>query len=78
MSKEILLVDDEVAILRALQRVFTRAGYRVFICESGAAGLALLAEQPVSLIISDFRMPGILTLIETTKIMRHPIWKCHS
>ncbi|MFN6969949.1 MAG: putative bifunctional diguanylate cyclase/phosphodiesterase [Rheinheimera sp.] len=59
MSKAILLVDDEVAILRALQRVFTRAGYRVFICESGAAGLALLAEQPVSLIISDFRMPGM-------------------
>jgi len=59
MSKAILLVDDEVAILRALQRVFTRAGYRVFICESATAGLALLAEQPVSLVISDFRMPGM-------------------
>jgi EAL domain-containing protein (putative c-di-GMP-specific phosphodiesterase class I)/PleD family two-component response regulator len=57
MSKAILLVDDEVAILRALQRVFIRAGYRVFTCESAAAGLALLAEQPVSLVISDFRMP---------------------
>ncbi len=59
MSKAILLVDDEVAILRALQRVLTRAGYRVFICESAAAGLAFLAEQPVSLVISDFRMPGM-------------------
>lgn len=59
MSKAILLVDDEVAILRALQRVFTRAGYRVYTCESGAAGLELLAEQPVSLVISDFRMPGM-------------------
>ena len=45
MSKAILLVDDEVAILRALQRVFIRAGYRVFSCESAAAGLALLADQ---------------------------------
>jgi len=59
MSKAILLVDDEVAILRALQRVFVRAGYRVFTCESAAAGLSLLAEQPVSLVISDFRMPGM-------------------
>lgn len=59
MPKAILLVDDEVAILRALQRVLTRAGYRVFMCESAADGLALLAEQPVSLVISDFRMPGM-------------------
>ncbi|WP_164852300.1 putative bifunctional diguanylate cyclase/phosphodiesterase [Rheinheimera riviphila] len=59
MSKAILLVDDEVAILRALQRVLTRAGYRVFICESAAAGLDLLAQQSVSLVISDFRMPGM-------------------
>ncbi|OBP14721.1 hypothetical protein A5320_13410 [Rheinheimera sp. SA_1] len=59
MSKAILLVDDEVAILRALQRVLTRAGYRVFICESAAAGLALLEGQSVSLVISDFRMPGM-------------------
>jgi diguanylate cyclase (GGDEF)-like protein len=59
MSKAILLVDDEVAILRALQRVFTRAGYRIFTCESAAAGLELLAEQTVSLVISDFRMPGM-------------------
>jgi diguanylate cyclase (GGDEF)-like protein len=59
MSKAILLVDDEVAILRALQRVFTRAGYRIFTCESAAAGLELLTEHPVSLVISDFRMPGM-------------------
>ncbi|MBU1436368.1 MAG: EAL domain-containing protein [Gammaproteobacteria bacterium] len=59
MSKAILLVDDEVAILRALQRVLTRAGYRVSMAESGIAGLAMLAHQPVSLVISDFRMPGM-------------------
>lgn len=59
MSKAILLVDDEVAILRALQRVLTRAGYRVSMAESGVAGLAILAQQPVSLVISDFRMPGM-------------------
>lgn len=59
MPKAILLVDDEVAILRALQRVLTRAGFRVFICESAAAGLTLLTEQQVALVISDFRMPGM-------------------
>jgi EAL domain-containing protein (putative c-di-GMP-specific phosphodiesterase class I)/DNA-binding response OmpR family regulator/GGDEF domain-containing protein len=59
MSKTILLVDDEVGILRALTRVLQRGGYRVLTAENGAAGLQALVGQQVALVISDFRMPGM-------------------
>ncbi len=59
MSKTILLVDDEPPVLRALQRLLQRAGYRVFTAENGAMALAWLASQQVALVVSDFRMPGM-------------------
>lgn len=57
----ILLVDDEEAILKALQRLFRRDGYRILTATSGQEGLDVLREhgKPVSLIISDQRMPGM-------------------
>lgn len=53
----VLLVDDEVNILSALRRLFRPLGYRIHTAESGPAGLAILEEEPVDLVISDMRMP---------------------
>lgn len=55
----ILLVDDEPSITKALRRLFRKDGYRIFTASSGKEGLDQLkkAEGPVSLIISDQRMP---------------------
>ena len=55
----LLLVDDEVAIVNALRRVFRQENYEVLTANSGQEGLARLAEGPVQLVISDFMMPGI-------------------
>ncbi len=59
MAKTILLVDDEPAILRALQRTLSRAGYRVLMAEQGEQALSILAAEQVALVLSDFRMPGM-------------------
>ncbi|WP_430455262.1 putative bifunctional diguanylate cyclase/phosphodiesterase [Rheinheimera sp.] len=59
MAKTILLVDDEPAILRALQRTLQRAGYRVLLAEHGVQALSLLSTEQVALVISDFRMPDM-------------------
>lgn len=58
-SLAILLVDDEVAILRALKRLFRKSGHRLLVASSGREGLEILAEEhaSVALIISDQRMP---------------------
>ena len=55
----ILCVDDEVGILKALKRLFRRAGYHVLTAGSGEIGLEILKAAPVDLIISDQRMYGM-------------------
>ena len=55
----LLLVDDEVAIVNALRRVFRQENYEIVTANSGQDGLARLAEGPVQLVISDFMMPGM-------------------
>lgn len=54
---EVLAVDDEPNILSALRRTLRTQGYRVRTAESGAVGLAMLADAPADVIISDMRMP---------------------
>jgi len=52
----VLFVDDEVAILDGLRRQLRRK-FAVHTAASGAEGLQLLASQPVSVVVSDMRMP---------------------
>ncbi len=55
----LLLVDDEANILSSLKRLFRPHGYRVLSAEGGPAGLALLEQEAVDLVISDMRMPDM-------------------
>jgi response regulator RpfG family c-di-GMP phosphodiesterase len=57
VTATLLCVDDEPNILSALRRLFRPHGYRVLTADSGAAGLALLEQEQVDLVISDMRMP---------------------
>lgn len=65
MSYKILIVDDEAANLRVLQRLF-REDYQVITAGSGAEALELLNEHDFALLMTDQRMPG-LTGIELLK-----------
>jgi response regulator RpfG family c-di-GMP phosphodiesterase len=53
----ILCVDDEPSILSSLRRLFRAKGFQVKVAEGGAAGLAVLENEPIDLVISDMRMP---------------------
>lgn len=53
----LLFVDDEPNILKALKRLFRAAEYNVYTAESGIEGLEILKQSPIDLIISDMRMP---------------------
>ncbi|MCS6771674.1 MAG: sigma-54 dependent transcriptional regulator [Kiritimatiellae bacterium] len=61
----VLIVDDEKNSREGLARALQKT-YDVLLAESGARALALLAENPVDVMISDVRMPGIdgLTLLQ--------------
>jgi DNA-binding NtrC family response regulator len=73
MGCNLLLVDDEEAILDTLRKRLTRRGYGVLTANSGAVALDVLAENPVDVVILDVKMPGmdgmeVLALIK----QRHP------
>jgi two-component system NtrC family sensor kinase len=54
----ILLVDDEINVLRALERTFLDEEYEVLTACSGSEGLSTLRDvSPVQVVVSDYRMP---------------------
>ncbi len=53
----LLLLDDEANILRALERVFRREGYRVLSTTSAIEALHLLAGNEIGVVVADQRMP---------------------
>lgn len=55
--KKILIVDDEVQILKALVRLFMDSDYDVVTSEGGAEALKILEQQQFNMVISDMRMP---------------------
>ena len=55
---KILVVDDEVEIVRSLQRVL-RGDFTVERAQSGEEALSKLASFQPDVVISDFRMPGM-------------------
>ncbi|MDN3434856.1 EAL domain-containing protein [Pseudoalteromonas sp. APC 3356] len=57
MALRILLVDDELNVLKSLKRVLVRSGYDVMTASSGFEALEILAANQVEIIITDFRMP---------------------
>lgn len=65
MNYKILIVDDEIANLRLMERLFRR-NYQVLTALSGKEALELIKQHDIALIISDQRMPG-MTGIEFLK-----------
>lgn len=55
----LLLVDDDTFMLEVLADMVEDQGWRVLTASSGAQALALLAREPVALIVSDHFMSGM-------------------
>ncbi len=71
MKHSILCVDDELDNVEALERLF-RKKYQVYKATSGEEALKILAQHPVTVIISDQRMPsmtGVEFLSQSTQIL---------
>jgi len=55
--RTVLFVDDEVNILKALQRMLRNDGMKVLTASRGDEALELLERQPVEVVVTDQRMP---------------------
>ncbi|TVQ98571.1 MAG: response regulator [Desulfovibrionales bacterium] len=60
-SMRLLLVDDDMGALNAMQRVLREAGLDVVTAENGEHGLKqfIMADEPFDLILADHSMPGM-------------------
>jgi len=56
---QILVIDDQAQIRRALRSLLTAREYQVMLAENGEQGLDLAAEHQPDLIILDMAMPGM-------------------
>jgi len=68
----ILVVDDEVSNLNALERTFRRE-YNVFSATSGEDALTMIGQNDIAVILADHRMPGMtgVELLEKT-LQKYP------
>src|SRR5713101_8339949 len=58
-SGRVLIIDDEEAVRCVLQDMLTPCGHTVLEAASGEAGLALLENEAVDVILTDISMPGM-------------------
>src|SRR5690349_8455599 len=55
----LLFVDDEDGVLAAMRRIFSDENYVIITVNSAAKALTIMESEPVNLILSDHRMPGM-------------------
>jgi DNA-binding response OmpR family regulator len=64
--RDILLVEDDVAIADLLRRVLVRVGYSVRVATDGIQALAALGDEQPAVLILDLVLPGVsgFTILE--------------
>jgi two-component system, chemotaxis family, sensor kinase CheA len=68
-----VIVVDDALMVRELQRsILERGGYSVRTASDGAEALALLAELPADLVVTDIEMPNVDGFKLTSSIRAHP------
>ena len=58
-KQSVLVVDDDVRILRMMQRTLELEGYRVFVATDGEVAINVLAEESPVLVLLDIMLPGM-------------------
>jgi DNA-binding response OmpR family regulator len=59
MAKKVLLIDDDPAFVRLVERVLSRQGYEMLSASSGEEGLRFLFDQRPDVVLLDVVMPNM-------------------
>jgi two-component system cell cycle response regulator len=69
---KILLIDDDIAVLKLLENAFTMEGYKVYICDDSVAAMETIAAVKPNIIMLDIMMPKMNGYEVLEKIKSRP------
>jgi CheY-like chemotaxis protein len=74
LPRKVLVVDDEPDMLDNVARILRRGAYACLTAGGGQEALAILAQDPPDLVLTDLRMPGMdgLALLRAVKQLSPP------
>jgi CheY-like chemotaxis protein len=73
-SRKVLVVDDDPAVRKSIDRVLTNKGYAVITAQNGEEALRKLNEEKYDLVYTDIRMPGIDGLEVAEQVKARKPW----
>jgi two-component system chemotaxis sensor kinase CheA len=68
----VLVVDDALTVRELQRSILERGGYEVLTATDGVEAMAVLAEGPVDLVLTDVEMPRMDGFALTEAIRAHP------
>lgn len=74
IDKKILIVEDEIAMLKAMAEKFEKAGFTVFTAGDGEEGLETAESEHPNLILLDIIMPKLDGLSVLKKLRQSGKW----
>ena len=57
--KRVMFVDDEESVRLSWSRYLSQQGFDVTTANDGASAISMLQAEPVDVVVSDLRMPGV-------------------
>jgi len=75
MAKKILVVDDEIDLLKLVKRCLERCNYKISTAESGEEALNKIYAESPDLVILDINMPNMSGLEVCKRIRTDPLYK---
>jgi CheY-like chemotaxis protein len=73
-SRKVLVVDDDPAVRKSIDRVLTGKGYAVITAENGEEAMRKLNEEKYDLVYTDIRMPGMSGLEVAEQVKARKPW----
>lgn len=70
MAKKILMVEDEVKLMRTVRLYLEQAGYSIAWAEDGRRGLAAFRTEKPALVLLDLNLPGELDGLDVCRTLR--------
>ena len=73
-SRKVLVVDDDPAVRKSIDRVLSSKGYAVITAENGEEAMRKLKEEKYDVVYTDIRMPGMSGLEVAEQVKARKPW----